>query len=269
MDFFTSPDWLNRDGPYAFKLDHILFVVISMLIGVGLCFLLNKKEKKTIKIVLISLWAFAVLIEVIYYGVTYAQCIMDPTNHPFEIRGMLPFHSCLMFLYVFPFAIFSKNKVIRVAASNFSVVINMIIGFITLFVGCPPVGSSTLSFVGLQSLTLHVIIVIAPLIMVATNYYDLQIKDLRLGLALFGILGLIMWIFDAIAGCDYFYFFDGTTFPVLKVISENVPHIVWTLIVVFCYVFTGCAIHFLIVWIKYLVNKKRLPQNDSQVSTED
>ena len=263
MDFFTSRDWLNRPGPsYAFQLDHILFIVISMLIGVGLCFLLIKKDKKVIKITLISLWAFAVLIEVIYYGVTYAMCISDPSNYPFSLEGMLPFHSCLMFLYVFPFAVFSKNRIVKTAASNFLVIINMIIGFITLFVGCPPVGSSTLSFVGLQSLILHVIIVIVPMIMVATNYYDIQKWDIKYGLALFGILSVIMWTFDAITGCDYFYFYDGHTFPVLKIISENVHHLVWTLIVVSCYVITGIAMHVLIILIKYLCKKKKGEQNE-------
>ena len=263
MNIFTSRDWLNRGlDNYAFQLDHILFVVISMLIGVGLCFLLRKKSKKTIKIVLLSLWGFAVLSEIIYYGVTYAMCIMDPDNNPFNIEGMLPFHSCLMFLYVFPFAVFSKNRIIKTAASNFLVIINMIIGFITLFVGCPPVGSSTLSFVGLQSLILHVIIVIVPLIMVATNYYDIQLKDIKYGLALFGLLGITMWIFDACSGCDYFYFYDGHTFPVLKIISENVHHLVWTLIVASCYVITGVATHFLIIGIKYLLNKKKGEQNN-------
>ena len=258
MNIFTSPDWLNRGlDSYAFQPDHILFVVISMLIGVGLCFLLRTKSKNTVKIVLISLWGFAVLSEIIYYGVTYAMCIKDPENYPFNIEGMLPFHSCLMFLYVFPFSIFSKNRIIKTATSNFLVIINMIIGFITLFVGCPPVGSSTLSFVGLQSLILHVIIVIVPLIMVATNYYDIQIKDIYYGLALFGILSVIMWTFDAITGCDYFYFYDGHTFPVLKVISENVHHLIWTLIVVSCYIITGVTTHFLIIAIKYLINKKR------------
>ena len=258
MDFFTSPDWLNRPGPnYAFQLDHILFIVISMLIGAGLCFLLHGKEKKTIKTVLISLWALAIAIELVYYGYLYTMCIVDPAKHPFNIEYMLPFHSCLMFLYVFPFAIFSKNKIIQTAASNFLVIINMIIGFITLFVGCPGTGCSALSFNGFQSLALHAIIVITPMIMVATNYYDIQIGDLKYGLALFGILSLAMWIFDACSGCDYFYFYDGHTFPVLKEISENVHHLVWTLIVVFCYVFTGCAMHFLIILIKYLINKRK------------
>ena len=136
MDFFFSPDWLNREGPkYAFKLDHILFVALGLLIGVLLCFLLRKKDKKVIKITCISIWALAVLIELLYYGVNYAMCIVDPSNYHFDIETMLPFHSCLMFLYVFPVAIFSKNRIIKTAFFNFLVVINMIIGFITLFVG--------------------------------------------------------------------------------------------------------------------------------------
>ena len=161
-----------------------------------------------------------------------------------------------MFVYVFPFAIFSKNKIIKTAASNFLVIINMILGFITLFVGCPTVGYSALSFEGVQTLLLHVIIVIVPLIMITTNYYDIKKEDLKYGLALFGLLGLTMWIFDAISGCDYFYFYDGHTFPVFKEISSNVHHLVWTLIVVSCYVLTGIATHFLITSVKFLPKEK-------------
>ena len=264
MFFFDTKDWLGRPGPYAFTIDHLLLVIIPLLLGAGLAFLLRNKDKRIIKTVLICLWAFGVAIELFYYGVIYAQCITAPNKYPFNIEGMLPFHSCLMFMYVFPFAIFSKNKIVKTAASNFLVIINMIIGFITLFVGVPPVGSSVLSFVGMQSLIIHDLIVIVPLIMVITNYYDIQIKDIKYGVALFGILGLAMWIFDAVTGCDYFYFYDGHTFPVLKIISENVPHIVWTLIVVFCYVFTGCAIHFLIIGIKNLINKNKEKNNEQQ-----
>lgn len=258
MDFFASHDWLNRPGPsYAFKLDHILFIVIAMLIGVALCFLLRKKDKKVIKATVISLWGIAVASEIFYYIITIILCVTDPENHHFTIDGSLPLHSCSMFLYIFPIAIFSKKRIVKTATMNFLVVINMIIGFITLFVGCPPGGYSALSFPGVHTLLWHSIIVIVPLIMVVTNYYDIQIQDLKYGLALFGILSLIMWIFDAIAHCDYFYFYDGHTFPVFKFISENVPHIVWTLIVVSSYVITGAAIHFLIIAIKYYANKRK------------
>ena len=115
---------------------------------------------------------------------------------------------------------------------------------------------------GSPSLDNHV-----PLVMVVTGYYDIKIQDIKYGLLAFGILGTTMWIFDAFTGCDYFYFYDGHTFPVLKIISENVHHLVWTLIVVSCYVITGVAMHFLIIGAKYLANKKRL-SNDSPESLE-
>ena len=260
MDFFDSNDWLNREPPYAFQWDHLLFVILGLAIGLFLAFFLRGKSKKTIKIVLISLWAFGTAVVFSYYLITYIVCISDPTGHPFLIDEMLPFHSCLMFMYVFPFAMFSKNKIIKTMANNFLVVINMIIGFITLFVGCPPAGSSALSLEGVQSMVIHVIIVIVPFIMLVTNYYDIQKGDLKYGLILFAALSVIMWTFDAIAKCDYFFFYDGHTFPVFAFISENVPNFVWTLIVVTCYTLTAIIIHCLIIWIKQLIAKKKEKQ---------
>ena len=264
MDFFTSKDWLGREASsYAFKLDHILMVVIGLIIGIFLAFFLRKKSKKVIFITIVSLWAFGTAIVAFYYVSLYIICAIDPINYPFNIEKMLPFHSCLMFMYIFPLAVFVKNKYIKLAATNFVVVINMIMGFITLFVGCPPVGYSVLSLIGFQSTIFHIIIVIVPLIMVITNYYDLQKKNILYGLSAFGILGISMWIFDAITGCDYFYFYDGHTFPVFAFIYENVPRLVWTLIVTCCYIASACIIHFSIYGIKTLIHSKKQSNKDT------
>ena len=258
MEFFTSHDWLNRGlSSYAFQWDHIVFILVLVGLGVFLSLFLRKKSKKTIKIVMIVLWALGTALEISYYTYNYVMCAVDPANHQFTIDGNLPLHSCLMFFYLFPFAIFSKNRIIKLATSNFIVIVNMIMGFITLFVGCPSAGYAALSFDGVQILTYHGIIVIVPLIMVVTNYYDLQKDDWKYGLSLFGILSTFIWIFDAAFGCDYFFFYDGHKFPAFKFISENVHHLVWTLIVVSCYVITAFATHFLIVGIKYLIKKKK------------
>ena len=264
MDFFTKHDWFDRPGPYQFKLEHFMFILISVLIGVGLCFLLRKKSKKTIKTVLIILWAIAVAVEVGYYAVEYYISFTDPENHPFNFRTMLPLHSCSMFMYIFPFAIWAKHDFVKRAASNFLVVVNMIMGFITLFVGCPGPGWSTFSFHGQQILIYHALIFIVPLIMVVTNYYDLQKNDYRFGIGLFLVLATMMWIFDAISGSDYFYIYDGKNFGVLYEISENVPHFVWTIITVSCYVITALIVHFLIFGVKYFIAKKKVEKADSQ-----
>ena len=263
MDFIDSKDWLGREGPYAFKFDHLLFVFIPLILGVLLAFFLRKKSKKTIKTVMIILWAFGTTVVFSYYITIWIRSAVDPVNHPFYAEGMLPLHSCLMFMYIFPIAIFVKNKTIKTMATSFLVVVNMIMGFITLFVGCPPKGSSALSFVGVQSMVIHTIIVIVPLIMLITNYYDLKKGDLKYGLILLWFLIVVMWAFDAIAGCDYFYIYDGRTFGILYEISENVPHLVWTLIIVTCYTLTAIIIHFLIYGIKYLIMKKKQNNGDT------
>ena len=262
MEFFTSKDWLNRGlSSYAFQWDHILFIVLMMGIGIFLSIFLRKKDKKTIKLVLIILWGIGVTLETSYYIYTWVMCGVDPVNHPFALDSHLPLHSCLMFFYLFPFAIFSKNRIVKLATSNFLVIVNMIMGFITLFVGCPSAGYSALSFDGVQILTYHGIIVIVPLIMVVTNYYDIQKNDWKYGLSLFGILSAFIWIFDAAFGCDYFFFYDGHRFPAFKFISENVHHLVWSLIVISCYVITAFATHFGIVGLKYLIKKKKDAKN--------
>ena len=140
MDFFNSRDWLGREGPYNFKLDHLLFVFIGLALGFLLAFLLKKKSKKTIKIWLISLWAFGTSIETFYYISLIVLSIARPDLRSFDIERMLPLHSCLMFMHIFPFAIWSKNKEVKKMASSWLVIVNMIMGFITLFLGCPSKG---------------------------------------------------------------------------------------------------------------------------------
>ena len=257
MEFFYLNDWFGREGPFAFTLEHFAFIFLAILVALGLSFLLRKKNKGTIKGVLIGLWVFALLIEIFAYTVRYVNTALDPVNNPFNIETMLPLHSCSMFMFIFPFAIFPKNRVIRTAASNFLVVVNMIMGFITMFVGCLLGGKGVFSFFGLESLVYHAIIFIVPFVMVMTNYYDLKKWDILYGEALFLGLSLIMWLFDHFTGSDYFNIYDGHNFGILYEISENVPHLVWTLIVMSCYIITAFIIHFSIYGIKYLIKKKK------------
>ena len=258
MGFQLSHDWLGRSGPYGFKWDHLLFVFLFLSLGILLALLIRKKDKKYVHKVLVILWIIATVVELSWYSFNWIMAIVDPKNHPFLIDYHIPIHSCFMFMYVCPFALFSKNKVIRTAASNFIVVVNMIMGFITCFVGCPATGYSALSIPGFVSIFYHVLIVIVPFTMLVSNYYDIKKWDIKYGLSLFGILALAVYIFDVITKADYFYIYDGHCFGILYEISEHVPHIVWTLIVVSCYVITAFIIHFFVVSLKwYLINKKK------------
>ena len=257
MDFFNNPDWFNRSGPYAFRIEHIMFILLMTIIGFTLGFLLRKRERKTIKIVLISLWAFALAMEIMKYTLWSINAIKDG----FDIEMMLPLHSCSMFMYIFPLAMFSKNKYVKTAASNFLVIVNMIMGYITMYVGCP---ESVFSFFGLEILLYHAIIFIVPLVMLITGYYKLEKSDIKWGMALFLSLAILVYIFDAITKCDYFFIYDGHKFGILYEISENVPHIVWTLIVMTCYILTALIMHYGIYYLSVYLEKRKQRIEDSK-----
>ena len=100
MEFFFNPDWFNRPGPYAFTLEHFLFITLTVVVGVVLSLFLRRCQKQTVKIVLISMWAFLVAIEILKWIVIYARVFTDD-SYPYNVETMLPLHSCSLFMYVF------------------------------------------------------------------------------------------------------------------------------------------------------------------------
>ena len=259
MDFLLINDWLNRGFTnYSFKWDHFLLVFLLLAFGIWLGFFLRNKDIKTVKIVLYVLWGVSIAVGATFYTLVALACRKGIGGFFEDTLGViLPLHSCFMFVFLFPVAMFAKNKYIKKAASNFLVVVNMIMGFITLFVGCPIPYFSAFSFFGLQTIIYHAIIVIVPFVMLLTRLYEIEKEDIKYGLLAFGILATSVWIFDAITGCDYFYIYDGHSFPVFQFISENVHHLVWTLITISVYIVTAIATHFFVLMIKGQVAKQR------------
>ena len=259
MDFLLINDWLNRGYTnYSFKWDHFLLVFLVIAFGVWLGFYLRNKDIKTVKIVLYVLWGVSIAVGATFYTLVALACRKGIGGFFEDTLGViLPLHSCFMFVFLFPVAMFAKNKFIKKAASNFIVVVNMIMGFITLFVGCPIPHFSAFSFFGLQTIIYHGIIVIVPFVMLLTRLYEIEKEDIKYGLLAFGILATSVWIFDAITGCDYFYIYDGHSFPVFQFISDNVHHLVWTLITVSVYIITAIATHFFVLFIKGQIAKQR------------
>ena len=208
MDFLLINDWLNRGYTnYSFKWDHFLLVFLILAFGIWLGFYLRNKDTKTVKIVLYVLWGVSIAVGATFYTLTALACRKGIGGFFEDTLGViLPLHSCFMFVFLFPVAMFVKNKYVKKAASNFLVVVNMIMGFITLFVGCPIPYFSAFSLFGLQTIIYHGIIVIVPFVMLMTRLYEIEKDDIKYGLIAFGILATSIWIFDAITGCDYSIF---------------------------------------------------------------
>lgn len=269
MNFFLNRDWFNRPGPYAFTPEHFIFIAISVVIGVLLGFFLRKVSKKTVRIVCIALWATVVAIDLWKWIIVWT-CVVKGIEGPFDPTILLPLHSCSMFMYIFPLAFFVKNDMIKRASNSFLISVNMIMGFITLFVGFSGKGCSVFSFFGMHTLIYHALIFIVPLVMLMTGIYKPEVKDIYYGVGLFLILATIVWTYDAITKMDYMYIYDGHTFGVFKFIYENVHHMVWTLITVSAYIITAFATHFLAIGIARLIAKfHKVNDNNSVVNIEE
>ena len=258
MWFWDISDWFGRSGPYLLNAEHITFLVLVTLGGgILLPLLLRKAKRKTIHTVLIALWAFALVIDLIKWGSIW---IDDIINHEaFNVGGQLPLHFCSMFLFIMPFALFAKNEKLKMAATNFVCTVSMVMGYMALYLSTWMMNNFSLfSFPGMHTMLYHAVLFVCPMIMLLTGYYQPKWKDMFGGMAVFGVIAAIMIAFDNIFVVDYMYLYDESSLGTFHFISQNVPHrLVWTLIAVLGYVGTIAIMHSLIMGIKTLVAKHK------------
>ena len=117
MDFLFERDWLGRATDFSVNFlyapEYIVFFVIVTLTAIILPILLRRASEKTVRTVLISMWAFALVIDVFRWSIGW---IYDAINDiPLQIGSGLPLHTCSMLMITAPVAIFSKNEKIKTA----------------------------------------------------------------------------------------------------------------------------------------------------------
>ncbi len=258
MWFWDVGDWFGRSGPYLFNAEHIIFLVLVTFVGgIFLPLLLRKAEEKTIRKILIGLWIFALVIDIIKWGSIWVD---DIVNHEeFSVGGQLPLHFCSMFLYVMPFMLFCKNQKVKTAVANFICTVSMLMGYMAMYLSTWMMNNFSLfSFPGMHTMLYHAVLFIVPMIMLITGYYKPKWKDMLGGMAVFGIIAVIMIIFDNIFTVDYMYLYDESSLGTFHFISQNVPHrFIWTGIAVLGYLASVALILSCIMGIQKLCCKSK------------
>ena len=255
MNFFNATDWFGREGNFLFSPEHIIFIVLATALGILLPLMLRKKSTKTIKGVLIGLWVFALVFDLLKWGNIW---ICDITGaDTFKLASHLPLHFCSMFLYVAPIALFAKNQKLKTAATNFVCTVSMLMGYMSLFLSTAMMSSYSLfSFNGMHTMVYHAILFIFPMTMLLTRFYKPKWKDMLGGIVVVLIICAIMITFDNIFAVDYMYLYDESTLGVFHFISQNVPRVVWIVIAVLGYVASVALIHSIVMGILALCKKK-------------
>jgi len=264
MGFFQNNDWLGRPGPYFYNLEHIIFIIVALALCIVIPLLLRKKSEKTIKIILISLWAFMLALDLTKYIQNWVGHALN--GEAFSLTGYdLPLYTCSLILYTFPVAIFSKNDYIKRAATNFMCTILMFSGLINFFLSFVLMDFSLFSFIGLHTMLYHGLMLLIPMIMLITGYYKPRWKDAYLGLIACAVFAIPIYILDACTGLDYMYIYNGLTMLPFYAIANAMPHpILWTLIAIVGYVGVSFVMQGIILGIKklcQLINNKKVKVN--------
>lgn len=245
-NFFSTRDWLGRtDESFLFNFEHIAFIVMAFIIGIVLPLILRKAKvsRKTVHIVLICLWASCVVWDLVKW--LWGMIPVFKGIEGFNVASGMPFHTCSVFMFVAPFALFAKGKV-RTAASSFLTELSLITGFVSLILSFAMMNCySVFSFYGLHTMVYHSILYIMPMTMLITGYYKPQKKDFLYGFVAFLVVFVIIFTFNNIYHTDYMYTYDGSTFEIFKSISQNVHRHVWTLLSV--------AAYFIIIVVSHVV----------------
>ena len=209
MNFFTNPDWFGRSGPFAYNLEYLVFIIIAIAFSVVFPIILRKKQSKTVKSVLITLWCIAVALDGLKYGYGLISNIASGNVSIANID--LPLWTCSMYLYLMPFALFCKNEKVARACSAFICTISFFGGIINFAV---PAEESFFSFYGLHKFIYHYVLMLTPIVMLSTGYIKLKIKDVIGIMAIFVIFGIPVYIFNAITHQDYMFTYDGSWLPI-------------------------------------------------------
>lgn len=250
MDFFSSPDWFGRPGPFAYNTEYIVFIILSIIFSFILPILLRKTKQGTIKTTLLVLWIVAVVLDLLKYGYGF---IYNKIN---GIKGIenydIPLWTCSMFLYIMPFVLFSKNEKISRVCSAFICTISFFAGMINFAVPCD---DSLFSFYGMHKTLYHYILMLTPAIMLGTGYIKLNIKDIFGIMAVLVIFGIPVYIFNTIYMQDYMFTYDGSWLPIdVSSISSIKP--LYTLLCLLFYSFIAALFIGIDIGVRALFKKK-------------
>jgi hypothetical protein len=263
-EFITDYDWFNREGPFLFNLEHILFIIFYITVGIVLAIWLRKKPKDFTRKVLIALWIFTVAIDIPKWSASWY--VMIYLGRFPSYVSMFPLYTCSLFMYITPIALFAKNEKLQTAAKNFTCTMMLPLGFVSIFVALTMTYKcSIFSFYGFHTVLYHSMMYIVSLAMLVSGYYKPQKKDICSSLILFaGILALV-YLLNCILKVDYMYIYDGSTFTVLSFIINALPHrLVWTLLIMIFYFSVPTLMHFIILKIQSVYQMKKLKKEEAK-----
>lgn len=224
--FFTNKAYIDVDlpGKLFSPLHFVIMAILTIAVPLA-AFFLRKIGHKKIKIIFIVLWAVVSAFEVV--KITW-ESVTNPNG--FEATGILPLYICSLFMYVMPFAIWSKpDSFLRRMACGFLCTLNMVGGLINFVYPVNVLSNySAISFAGLHTLIYHAAMVFVALLMLFSRYYRFELKDACLAFIPIAVFSIPAHIVNFTIGADYM-FFRGNFFP-FSIVASHMPVWLWIIV---------------------------------------
>ncbi len=235
-NFFTHKDFLaplNLPGKLFSPL-HLIFSACLLAAVIVLAVIISKKEEKVRKRILLSLWGFFLIMEIVKF---FYEAYLG-TEVRFEWAGVLPFYPCSVYLYALPFC-FSKHEKVRLAACGYLFTMGFI-GASVNFVYPVNILSnySCISFMGFHTLFFHGTMLFSMLTLIFSGYHTYRSISKWHYLILPALPMLIVSIpanaVNLAIGSDYMFFRCNSFF--LPAIVGDMPDAISAVIVYAVYI---------------------------------
>ena len=259
MNEWAAQDLFGREGPFLFAPEYIIFFVFAFLTAAILPLLLRKLPQSKIQKVLVGMWLFLLIFDIIKYNISWSGSWLD--GESFNIKTALPLHACSSFWYVAPVAFFAKNEKIKSAACCYLCTVNMFGGIIGMLMSFDMMSCYSLfSIYGSENMIYHAMLFIIASVMLGTGYYKPKRQHILRGYLVFLAIAIPTFIFDCIFKADYMYIYDCSLLPPFQWLAALLPHRhVWTLVAFVSYFIITVVFYFISLGISVLCNKNKTP----------
>lgn len=254
LEFDGGADLFSREESFLYAPEYLIFFAIVTAVAVVLPLLLRKTRPETVKVVMISLWAFAVTYDIVRWFFWTGSSIAE---NNFSIGADLPLHTCSTFWYTAALVLFLPEGKFKRALCSYLCTINLFGGIVGMYVGTAMMNSySFFSLYGNEHMVYHAIVIIVPMIMLITGYYKPSGRDYILGFLVFAAIATPTFVIDNIFAVDYMYIYDGMTLEPFKWLANMMPHrLLWTLVAVVGYFLLALLLHYAAIGIRALHDK--------------
>ncbi len=194
--FFTTSDNIPEGvGFQTFGLTHILWLLAGLLLCIAACLFYRKLSENKRKIMLTVLGAYIFLQEMAKNLVLIALGEFG--------WGYLPFHLCGINILLITFDIFKQTKVVRSFLYYFAIPGAMLALLFPNWTDMP-----VWNFFHIHSFTIHILLVLYPLLLVTTNQVSTDLKAALRGTLLLVAMAIPVYFLNLLWDTNFMFLME-------------------------------------------------------------